>query len=543
MKIVTLQGQTFACFCAVSLLLCCGKSVEARQNIVTGEISASYDHQERNYDDSGLVAESSDADGGEIVAAEVGDTASVVGPTVIVLEDRRGDRQRYILAPRVTFSSIGIKDLFELTYSPALNYDHLGETTDLDHDFGLLAERSITRNWSVSLGNRFFLGDDPVREEEFRTAVIVPETGEPVVEEPAVVPPGEEAEGTLTEQFGRRRFWTNSLDLTTDYDYGADRAISAGYTFEVLRDDDSDAVGGYTDYDRHIGVLSMDHRFNQRWSADGEARYSKGLFDEPDVFVVTPVVEDSIQVDQITGTGSDDLAEYNFRIRGGYDTSPRLHFFTEYSYLKTDYDADIREDYNVNNVALGVDYDINRHLHVTLSGGPSWGSFENSPTETDYNAYAGLTWDYLHGALTFFVDKGYDQSNFDGRRSGLTDFWRTGIALDYQLTPALSATISAGYRDNRRLQYSTPQTIVIVDDGQPAPIGQLSSEELDRIEYTEKDSDAGFSLAYTFLRWYTISGGYRYYDHDSDQVEGGSGSYDEHRAFIQLAVTKELFRW
>jgi len=543
MKERTLYGQTVACFCTVSVLLCCGTRVDARQNVVTGEISARYDHQERNYNDPGLVVGSSDATGGEIVATEVGAAASVVGPTVIVLEDRRGDRQRYILTPRLTFSSIGIKDLLELTYAPALNYDHLGETTDLDHDFGLRAERNIIRNWSVSLDNRFFLGDDPVRAQELRTAVIVPETGEPVVEEPAVVAPGDEPEGTLTEQFGRRRYWTNALNLTTDYDYGADRTISAGYTFALLRDDDSGSVGGYTDYDRHTGRLSLDHRWNQKWSAEGEVRYSRGLFDEPDIFVVTPVVEETVQIDQVAGSGSDDLAEYTFRGRAGYNSTPQLQWFAEYSYLKTDYDAEIREDYQVNNVALGVGYDISRRLHVTLSGGPSWRLFENSPTENDYNAYAGVTWDYWHGTLTFFADKGYDQSNFDGRRSGLTDFWRTGITLDYQLTPALTATISATYRDNQRLQYSTPQTIVIVDNGQPAPIDLLPSAALDRIEYTEKDSDAGFSLAYNFLRWYTISGGYRYYDHDSDQVEGGTGSYDEHRAFIQLAVTKELFRW
>lgn len=528
----------------LNLLLCCGlvlavNTAYGRQNILIGEISVRYDHQERTYNDSGLVVESPDDEGGEIVAGDVGDTPE--GATVIVLEDRRGDRQSYILAPRLTCSSTGINDVFEVTYAPGLNYDHLSETTDLDHDFGLLVERDFTRNWLISLNNRFFLGDDPVRGEEFRTAVIVPETGEPVVEDPAVGAPAGDSEEGLTEQLGRRRYWTNDLNLTTDYDYGADRTVSGGYTFAVLRNDDSDSVGGYTDYDRHTGVLALNHRFNQRWSAFSEARYSKGLFDEPDVFVVTPEDGEDAQVDQITGTGSDDLTDYNFSLRGGYDTSPHLHWFTEYNYLKTDYDAAIREDYQVNNVALGVDYDINQRLHVTLSGGPSWGSFENSPTESDYNAYAGLTWDYMHGALTFFADKGYDQSNFDGRRSGLTDFWRTGVALDYQLTQALTATVSASYRDNRRLQYPTPQTIIVVDDGQP--VEPPPEEEFDRIEYTEKDYDAGFSLAYTFLRWYTVSGGYRYYDHDSDLAEGGTGSYDEHRAFIQLSISKELLRW
>ncbi len=528
------------CFCAASLLLSWGGSTEARQNIVIGEISVRYDYQERNYDDNGLVAERPDGAGGGVVAADVGVVPS--GPTVIVLEDLRGDRKNYYLIPRLTFSSTGISDLFEMTYAPSLNYDHLYETTDVDHDFGLRAERNLTRSWFISLNNRFYMGDDPYRENELRTAVIIPETGEIVPEEPVVGSPGEETDGSLTEIYGRRRFWRNNLDLRTDYDYGNDRQVSVGYTYEVLRDD-SDTVGGYTDYDRHIGLLNLDHRFNRKWRAEGDAQYTRGLFDEPDVFVVTPLEEEPVEVDhRVVGTDSDDLTEYYLRARGIYDKSPHLHLFTEYSFLSTDYDLAYLEDYKVNNVALGVNYDITPRLHVTLSGGPSWGSFENSPTESDYNAYAGLTWDYLHGTLTFFVDKGYDQENFNGRRSGLTDFWRTGVSLDYQLTRDLTAVFSASYRDNRRLEYPSAETIVIVDDG-TTPAEPLPPEEFDRVEYTEKDYDAGLSLAYTFLRWYTLSGGYRYYNHDSDLLVGGTGSYDEHRAFIQLAVSKELFRW
>ena len=533
------------CQLKVSLLLCgglvlAGTSVSARQNILIGDISIRYDYQERTYDESGVVAGIPDGSGGEVVGGDVSEGATGA-PTVIVLEDIRGDRQSYILAPRLTYSSTGINDLLEVTYAPGLNYDHLGATTDIDQDFGLRAERNFTRNWLVTLDNRFFLGDDPLLQEQYQTAVVAPDTGEPVIEDPAVGAPAEDSEEGLTELYGRRRYWTNDLNLTTDYDYGLERTVRVGYTYSVLRNDETDSAGGYTDYDRHTGLLSMDHRFNQRWSGFGEVRYSRGLFDEPDIFVVTPEGDGEGEVDQVTGTGSEDLEEYNFLIRGGYDTSPHLHWFTEYSYLKTDYDAAVREDYQVNNVALGVDYDVNSRLHLTLSGGPSWGSFENSPTENDYNAYAGVSWDYMHGALTLYGEKGYEQSNFDGRRSGLTDFWRTGVALDYQLTQALTATVSASYMDNRRLQYPTPQTIVIVDNGQP--VEPAPEESLGREEYTEKDYDAGFSLAYTFLRWYTVSGGYRYYDHASDLTEGDSGSYYEHRAFIQLTFSKELLRW
>jgi hypothetical protein len=518
----------------LAVLVCSSGNGWARQNILTGEISARYDYQERSYDEESLVA------GPDVVA---GDVSQPEGPTVIILEDRRGDGRSYILSPRLTLSSIGINDLLELTYAPGLNYDELYSETDVDHDFGLRAEKNLTRNWLITLNNRFFLGDDPVREEELRTAVIAPDTGEPVVEEPEVGTPAEDPTNSLTEQYGRQRYWTNTLDLLTSYDYGRDSTVSGGYTFDVLRNNESDDVGGYTDYDRHTGLLALQHRFNRRWIADGDFRYSRGLFDQPDIYVVTVPGEETtdLPVEQIAGEGSDDLSEYDFRLRGTYESSAHFHLFTEYSFMSTDYDAEIREDYRVNNLAFGMNYDFTPHLHVTLSGGPSWGAFENSPTETDYNAYGGITWDYLHGSLTFFAEKGYDQENFDGRRSGLTDYWQTGVSLDYQFTPDLTATVSASYTDNRRLQYPSPQTIVIVDDGQDNE--DLLPEDFDQVEYTEKDYDAGLSLTYTFLRWYSVSSGYRYYKHDTDAVESGTGSYNEHRVFVQLAVTRELFRW
>jgi len=330
------------------------------------------------------------------------------------------------------------------------------------------------------------------------------------------------------------------LTLGTGYTYGDGQAVSGSYMYSVLRNI-NDTVGGYTEYDRHTGVLGLNHRLNQKWSASAEARYSRGLFDEPDVVVVTVVDDENNEIEQVAGTDSDDLTEYNLRLKGTYQTTARWNVFTEYSYLSTDYDAILRNDYKVNNVAFGLDYNISQRLHATIAGGPSWGSFENTPTETDYNAHAGLRWDYEFGSVNFTADKGYDQSNYDGRRSGVTDYWQTMLSLNHQLTENLRATISASYRDNRRLQFPTPQTIVVVVDDDNQPVEPLPSEEFDRTEYSEKNYDAGATLAYTFLRWYTVSGGYRYYDHDSSRSV--SSTYNEHRAFIQLTVSKELFRW
>lgn len=524
-------------------------TVWARQNILIGEVSVRYDHQDRTYDNDGVRPEVPTDSDGEAVTQGAGD-----GRRVIVFDDREGDRRDYILSPRLTFSSTGINDVIELTYAPGVNYDDIDETTDLDHDFRLRMEKNMTRNWLVKLSNRFFLGEDPVRAEQRRTADIVPGSGVTAAPEPVVGSPAAEPDQALTERFGRRRYWTNAMDVGTEYTYGEDRLVSVGYTFNVLRNDDSDAAGGYTDYDRHSGDLLLHHRFSRKLSAEGEAGYSRGLFDEPDIFVVTPPSapapsgegaqepsEATPAVRQLAGDDSDDIKEYSFRIRGGYDKSAHLNLFTEYSYLGTDYDSTLREDSDIHNVALGFDYDITSRLHATMSAGPSWVNFENRSTETDYNAHAGLSWDYMHGVIRFFADKSYNTENFDGRRSGLTDSWNTGVSLDYQFTRDLTAAFSATYAHDDRLQLPIPQTIVVVDDDQTGE--PRTPEDFSEVQYTERDYDVGITLSYTFLRWYTLSGGYRYYNFDTDSADSGYGPYHEHRAFIEMTFSKEMFRW
>ncbi len=503
--------------------------VGARQNILIGAVSVRYDHQDRTYDNDGSTAHVSIGGDGDVVAQDVVD-ATGNQSRIIVLEDRTGDRRDYILSPRLTFSSTGISDVVEFTYAPGVHYDHIDESTDLDHDFGLRVEKNLTRNWLVTLNNHFFLGEDPIRDEELRTTDITSQTGEPAPPEPSVGSPPAEPDQTLTERFGRRRYWTNTMDAGSEYTYGEDRIINVGYTFDVLRNDDAD-VGGYTDYDRHTGDLLLHHRFNRKWSSEGEASYTRGLFDQPNVALTAPAGQQAAVID------SEDLKEYNFRLRGTYDTSSHYHLFTEYGFLGTDYDSSLRQDSDIHNLTLGFNYDISQRLHVTLSGGPSWVVRDNSSTETDYNAYGGITWDFLHGTTTLFAGKSYVQDNFDGRGSGLTDSWDTGVTLNYQLTRNLTAVFSATYTHDQRQQLPLAQTVILVDQEQPVPT------EFNRFEYTEKDYDAGASLTYTFLRWYSLTGGYRYYNHDSDLNANGADSYHEHRAYIELAVSKELFRW
>ena len=115
----------------------------------------------------------------------------------------------------------------------------------------------------------------------------------------------------------------------------------------------------------------------------------------------------------------------------------------------------------------------------------------------------------------------------------MTGFWGGRALLHYQLTKDLLAVLSASYWNYDRMQYTTSSGI-IVDPTQP---------EFGQTLYTEKSYSGGVSLSYTFMERYQLSGGYRYYDHDSDLIGDTGGNYDEHRVFVELSYAKEFFRW
>jgi len=72
--------------------------------------------------------------------------------------------------------------------------------------------------------------------------------------------------------------------------------------------------------------------------------------------------------------------------------------------------------------------------------------------------------------------------------------------------------------------------------------GGVINDETIREEsvFSRKTYEAGTSLKYSFLQWYTASLKYTFRQQDSEEV---NDSYDEHRVFLSLSVEKELLRW
>ncbi len=534
---------------------CLSNSAYSRQNIVIGEVSIGYDFAERKYDEN----DDEVATGVTVPTDQDTDTSTSEEEAVETAgnsnDTDEGDVNRFIITPRIRFSSRGINDLFEFTYAPSfpfLTYDEFENNDNVAHDLNLMAEKSFTRNWSFHISDNYYYGDDSVEDAALSESAIIPGT-EVTDDEQSIG--AEQADGTgqsVREQNERHEYWRNTLTIDTDYSYAQDSVVGLGYTFSVLRNlSDDDA--GYQDYDRHEGSGRLSYRFNRSWQVETGVGYVRGLYEPTEItsiqpeIIQVPVENESDETDEDEETEieyeeqtvynqseeeySDDLEEYQFHFRINYDWRVRDRLFSLYSYDETDYEAALREDIALHAITFGWSHDFSRALHMTLSGGPSFATYDERSTDTGYNAFAGLIWDFQHASLTADSSYGYEVTNFDGNRSGLRQPWRSTLGYSYQFSPRLSSSLTSGYE---RSDNEDPIATTVLLDLE----GEDTAND-DDFEYTEELYYARLALSYNFLRWYTVSASYRYADYRS----GNDLDYDEHRVALTLSASKELFRW
>ena len=562
----------------------------ARQNIAIGELSVGYDYQERNYDqeetanpataeptDSPLPTESTESTPStESTQSTTEPTQSPQPPTPTLTNPREGDTRSLFVTPRIRVSSKGATDLVEFTYGPTFTWDEVDNSDNVGHDLSLNAEKNLSPRWLVRATDSFYYGEDTVADYQRRSGDIVPTSEAPAPE--AEVTPEEPVGQELTEAYGRREYWRNDFGLQTDYTYAPDSVVGAGYNFGLLRNV-NDEIGGQDDYDRHEGSGRLSYRFSNRWRAETQLSYVKGIYDEAQIPVRQPAAEpvttdttgdttteNGNTADETTTTAdnatatedqpaettetialeelNDDLEEYHGRFRLNYDWRASDLFFGEYSYSATNYESQLNEDAAIHRFTGGWEHDFTSRLRMTLSAGPTFITYDESDNDTGYNAAAGLVWNLNQSSFTATTAYDYDFENFDGRRSGLSKIWRSQLGYSYNFTPNLQTRLTTGYERADREEPRDVQVLNAIETAAAEPAATDSmdiapAEELDRFQYTEETWDAGLSVSYTFQRRYTVSVSYRYADYQSEY----DLDYDEHRVLLSLSATSEIFRW
>ena len=454
---------------SVSLILVTSSHIgqlHARQTIVAGSISAGYDYETRSYDNE-------------------------------IFEDQfEGDSREWFLRPEIEIRSLDVHNLIAFRYSPSIVYDQEDDETDIDHFFDLEGEHYIKRNWLVQLSNSFVLSSDPDR---FGSAFDTPGLEDEPDEE--FVP------DEISQDLGRRRFWTNEIAVGTTYTYVEGSDIGINYAFRILRnEDDDDDSEQFDEFDRHEISGLWSYLINPAYFTSINFDYTIGSFDTP------------------PGDLSRDLDEYGAIFQLVYQPNVSNSYPLVYSFERTEFE-DERLDTWVHQLTASWTHSIDEQTSFTVGAGPSYADADGLDPEWGYNAVLQFDKRYQHGSILASLTKEFDTQNFTGSDdSGVRDI--TDILLEgtYQFTEFLSSNAFVGYTYEDILN----------------PGGIAGQTDFGDSSNTRDSIFIGGGIAYTFLRWFVASVNYEFTTQDGDLDQD---DYDEHRVIAQVTGSKELWQF
>ena len=456
-------------------------NAQARVNLVNTGLSLSYDFEDRQYEDINTNRDLSDTVSG----------------------NNDEEYQSIALTPQIRFISTGIKDRFEVLASPSIKYDLLNYETDWDNNLFLAAERSMNKNWRL-IGSNTLLRTDYY---ESTTSSDSQTTQNSTPE--------------LSADFGRTRYWQNTLNLTTEHLYGQQSLLDFGFNYVLLRNDESDDQT-YEDYDRYEGSITNEHRFTPDWSSIVNLSVIRGDFENTGL--VSSLSEEELL--------SEDLMEYRFRLTGKNNYSRQTTISLTYDYIGSRYDEDLQVDGDIHQAQLRWLHNYSRQTTITLGAGPSYEKSEGQDSNIGGNGIAEIIYQGQRGSLTLGVEKIYDVDNFSGTNErGFVDTWETRLLADYQLLAALTIDGQLRYTYEDRNDLS-----VLLDDS----LSTNNSNNLALDEYHVDTFIAGVGLRYDFLENYTTSLAYTFLKQESDIL---GDDYDDHRVILSLSWQQDLLRW
>ncbi len=470
----------------------------ARLNTLTAGIVTGVDYSETNYD------------------KDETDDKTVVGSA-------NSRSKKLSVGPILILESSSSIDRLTINYRPDYTCDLEGSTSDTDHNLSVSGYRKLSKELRFDLSEKFIYSDDPDLVTDANSS---------------------------DYNKGRKRYWTNNFNLKSTYTYNTESFLGGGYTYRILRNDDT-GIGGYEDYDKHTANFFLTHQFNSSWNIDSSFSYTLGLFDPPDQEVVDTieagletVAEGSTAVIDSDNL-SNDLSEYraNAIVNWFFTSAGTLQI--KYSFSASNYDAILRNDSILHNFSLGAQYQHSKRLSFNIGGGPSYEKTDTYDANWNYNAY--FTFKYSISKRTSFsasAEKGYEQNNFStnnnqyGRDQGLTEFTDWKLDFSHKLLKNLDLTLYTSYRNER--QENIVHGIVTVIN-EETDLRETDREDQRELTIFERDIyRAGASFKYSFMQYWKAALHYNFRRQNSERI---NDSYDENRAYVTLSVQNEIFRW
>lgn len=469
-------------------------STLARDYKVGGGLTTGYEFYDRQYNKD-MSNESESIEGGKTI------NASAAHP------DERYNRFR--IGPLIIVSSASARDELSLNYSPSFRYDYETSDHDVDHNLSAAFKRSITRDWLLKLTERYLLTDTS------NTSSMQNYT-----EKSSTV--------QISDNNGRRKYWTNDVGLVTEYGYWEDSLFSLGYTFGNYRNIDAEKDLNSGDYDRHEGSLSVSHRIDSIWRLTGSGNYVRGLYD----------VGGGDTVATETNKPSDkNVSEYGASTILESRLIEHNPLSLAYNFFRTDYDAADQSTVDLHDMTAGWLWEISKNFSMSMGGGPSFQKREGGDGNWSYNANAKVKYALEHGSLDFSANHGYQVQNFNGtNENGLSEFSQARLGFNYEILQDVSLGMFTSYRYEDQEEI-TDQPVVATESATTTEANQIITKT---DIFNRQRFAAGTILGYKFARWYAMNLSYDYLLQDSEKV---NDSYDEHRLVLSLSVQKELFNW
>lgn len=478
---------TIVSFTAV-VVIADGSRSYAMDYLLRGGLSLGYEYYERSYEDDSATS----------------DTSSTVVTTtqdLTALADDQYDRLR--ITPLIAVTAVSSRDEVELRYRPSFRYNFDEDEDDLDHNLEFSLKRSLTQKWRLLFNEHYVYSDIT---ENATAASDSAGTGD---------------SSTISDNNGRRTYWTNLVSLDTDYTYWEDSVVSAGYNFSVLRNEESDADASYEDYDRHVFRLTNSHRFNSAYRLSATGEYIRGFFDR-----------ESSESDT-----DKDLREYKASTTLEATMLQNHPLSLQYAFDGVDYDDPDRRGNTLHNVTLGWKWQYSKDLNLSLAAGPSYRETDGLGDDWGFNGNFLTEYSLESVRIRWTGNKGYERQNFSGTdEDGLLDFYRTKLELFY--TPMRDVTLQLyGSYHNEDQEEITAVTLDVGTDSTDISADDYSYtiESFNRERYA-----AGVSIGYGFWQYYSIRLAYDYTQQDSEK---DGDSYEEHRASLTFSYEKDFLRW
>jgi hypothetical protein len=290
----------------------------------------------------------------------------------------------------------------------------------------------------------------------------------------------------LDETRVRERIRTNTVSTSIENTYGNNRTFSLGYTNNVLRGESA----ATDDYIRHNLHCTVSHGFSQQWQANTSLNYTKGDFEQ-----------------------SEDLTTLQPGLRINYHPTPHTTLYGGYKFTDTNYETVTSKDYQIQSVSLGWQHGIDQLTSLGMSAGYSAadrGNFTNGAFNYSLQANRDTTW----GSVSLNGAGGFDELQFNGANDGLSRFWSLATSLTFKPAEKITADLHASFRQNNFIE--------------------LAQNNL------EKTYTAGGGLTFQYWRWFTLSCRYSYEQLDTDLQ---TNEFTDHRFYVQLTWSKEMWRW